>query len=316
LRKISTKSDGTAIANAFAGSMVNASADLNLDYEDDALYFGYTRKDNLAGTWTQGGVARLQTNDDTDPDRWTISTVIDGVGPVTASVARLQNNTFHSSWLYFGTGRYFYESLNASDDADSPRGLFGIKDPCMNTGNTLDARCTSSVSPSDLTLIGDNTVITDTVANGSGFAGWKIALDTVTPVSYDNGAAIAYRAERVITDPLATSSGSVFFTTYRPYGEDCSLGGKSFIWAARYNTGGFVGTTNLKGKALVQVSTASVEQLDLSTVFGNTPTARATLLHRGGRRSGAMEGVPPTAQGLSLISPPPPVNRVLHMKEH
>ncbi len=28
-----------------------------------------------------------------------------------------------------------------------------------------------------------------------------------------------------------------------------------------------------------------------------------------------MEGVPPTAQGLSLLVPPPPVKRILHMKE-
>jgi type IV pilus assembly protein PilY1 len=66
----------------------------------------------------------------------------------------------------------------------------------------------------------------------------------------------------------------------------------------------------MKGKALVQVSTASVEQLDLSTAFQGD-----AQLHKGGRRTGAIEGVPPTAQGLSLLSQPPPVKRIMHMME-
>jgi type IV pilus assembly protein PilY1 len=48
-----------------------------------------------------------------------------------------------------------------------------------------------------------------------------------------------------------------------------------------------------------------VEQIDLATAFTD----------KGGRRSGAIEGVPPTAQGLSLLSQPPPVKRILHMME-
>jgi len=97
----------------------------------------------------------------------------------------------------------------------------------------------------------------------------------------------------------------VFFTTYKPYGDECALGGKSFLWALRYNSGGAPSQAVMKGKALVQVSTASVEQLDLSTAFQE----------KGGRRTGAIEGVPPTAQGLSLLSQPPPVKRIMHMFE-
>jgi type IV pilus assembly protein PilY1 len=119
-----------------------------------------------------------------------------------------------------------------------------------------------------------------------------------------------FRAERVITDPLATTSGVVFFTTYKPYADECALGGKSFLWALRYNTGDAPSYAVMKGKALVQVSTASVEQIDLSKAF------RAEFGGgMGGRRTGAMEGVPPTAQGLSLLSQPPPVKRIMHMME-
>ena len=61
---------------------------------------------------------------------------------------------------------------------------------------------------------------------------------------------------------------------------------------------------DLRGRALMQVSTASVEQINLSTAFSGGQS-------RGGRRSFSLEGVPPMAQGLSLLSPPPPVKRVI-----
>jgi type IV pilus assembly protein PilY1 len=113
-----------------------------------------------------------------------------------------------------------------------------------------------------------------------------------------------YRAERVITDPLAVSTGLVFFTTYKPYNDVCAYGGKSFIWAVRYNTGGSAGAL-LKGVALLQVSTGSIEQVNLSTAFTG----------KGGRRTSALEGVPPIQQGLSLLTTPPPVKKILHIRE-
>jgi len=300
----------TGIPEAFGGSMFNSTADFDLDYQDDAVYIPYVRKNSSTGAWTQGGVGRLFTNEDPDPNNWEFRKVIDGIGPVSSAVARLQNNIFHSNWLFFGTGRYFYELPSNPDDPSTQRNLYGIKDPCFGPiSNTIDPSCITEVNPADLTNV-DSTTVSDLVANGSGFHGWSINLDTVVSIDYDGAGSRDYRAERVITDPLATTSGLVFFTTYRPYGDDCALGGKSFLWATRYNTGGAPTAAMLKGKALVQVSTASIEQLDLSTAFQGDAT-----LHRGGRRSFAMEGVPPTAQGLSLLSPPPPVKRLLHIRE-
>ena len=113
-----------------------------------------------------------------------------------------------------------------------------------------------------------------------------------------------FRTERVITDPLTTTSGLVFFTTLKPYDDICTSGGKTAIWGVKYDTGGGGGSL-LKGKALIQVSTGSIEQMDMATAF----------TEKGGRRTIAMEGVPPTAQGLSLISSPAAVNRILHIRE-
>jgi type IV pilus assembly protein PilY1 len=291
----------TGIPYAFAGSMINSTADVNLDYSDDALYVGYVKPSG--GTWNQGGVLRLLTKGSGTPSEWAVSTLIDDIGPVTSSLARLQNNILHTNWLFFGTGRYYFSAPSGSDDPYVQRRLYGVKDPCFTIVNTLTPTCTTTVDEADLASA-DTPPVTEPAR------GWFINLDTVTPIAYDNTAAKKYYAERVITDPLSLSTGAVFFTTYRPYGDDCAIGGRTFLWAVQYNTGG-APQFALRGRALMQVSTASVEQLDLSTAFsqGNA------MLNRGNRRSYSLEGVPPTAQGLSLLSPPPPVKRILHMIE-
>jgi type IV pilus assembly protein PilY1 len=320
----------TGIANAFAGSMINSVADFNLDYQDDAIYVGYVKRAGTSGsyTWTDGGVGRIVTKNVTPGSgAWTWSQVIDGIGPVTSSVARLQNRNFSTNWLFFGTGRYFFENPPSGtvttpevDDATGQRRLFGLREPCFTTSNTINSTCTTTVtfSTSDPTFPNVTDIAnvpTESTANGSAFKGWFIDLETSGNFSYDNTAARLFRSERVITDPLATVSGLVFFTTYKPYGDECALGGKSFLWALRYNTGNAPSSAVLKGKALVQVSTASVEQIDLSTAFRPASGEGAGGLHKDGRRTGAIEGVPPTAQGLSLLSQPPPVKRIMHMME-
>jgi len=299
--------------------MLNSTIDNDLNYQDDAVYIGYVKK---AGddTWTDGGVGRLMTKENLTPSNWAWSEVIDGIGPVTSSVTRLQNNKTHILWLFFGTGRYYYEIQTNVDDPTNQRRLFGIKEPCFTDTNTLDTNCTDTVGAlTDVSSI--SAVPSETTANATDFKGWYIILDASSPPTYTycdggKGSCVSpvtctgtcvprsYRAERVITDPLSTTSGLVFFTTYKPYNDVCAFGGKSFLWAVRYATGGAPGA-KLKGIALLQVSTGSIEQVNLSTAFTEA----------GGRKTSALEGVPPTAQGLSLLSQPPPVKRTIHMRE-
>ncbi len=315
----------TGIQNAFAGSMINSVADFNIDYQDDAIYVGYVKKQGSgsSATWTDGGVGRILTANATPTPpsgptgTWTWSRVIDGIGPVTSAVARLQNQNYGTNWLFFGTGRYFYENpatgTNTTPDIDDPTGqrtLFGVKDPCFIYGTINPTACvdTSSSSSVAFSSLTNATINTSPLSEGS--RGWYINLEGSGNYSYDAAAPRLFRSERVITDPLATTSGVVFFTTYKPYGDECALGGKSFLWALRYNTGDTPSSSVMKGKGLVQVSTASVEQIDLSKAF-KTEFGGGM----GGRRTGAIEGVPPTAQGLSLLSQPPPVKRIMHMME-
>ncbi len=311
----------TGITNAFAGSMINATHDVERKYEDNIVYVPYVRLDS--STWTQGGVGRLVTkmategtdtsatgNTPLNPGNWTWSKVIDGVGPVTSSVVRLQDPNKGQLWLYFGTGRYYYVESSGVDDPTGQRRIVGMKEPCYS--GVFDASCTTNyTSLSGLTNVTDVTVTTSSSFNpdAASFKGWYINLDPAGSYSYLEGNPASsvtsnYKAEREITDPLASTSGLVLFTTFKPYEDICSLGGKSFIWAVKYNSGGAPGAL-LKGKALIQVSTGAIEQIDMSTAFTDA----------GNRKSASMEGVSPFNQGLSLLGTPPPVKRVIHMRE-
>ncbi len=317
----------TLIPYAFAGSMLNATVDSDLDYQDDAVYIPYVKRAGAGPyTWTDGGVLRLLTNEDLNgndvsptgntalnPANWRFSKVMDGIGPVTSSVVRLQKKDAGKMWLYFGTGRYFYRSSSGTDDADGQRHLFGVREPCFVNGS-YDPVCLDSSTANDYTrTISELTSVdTTTTAGVSDDQGWYIALEPSGTHTYDennNGTtaddiAKGYNAERVITDPLASTTGVVFFTSYEPYNDPCSIGGKSFVWAVKYDNGAAAGSL-LQGTALIQVSTGSIEQMKLSDAFKS----------KGDRRTGALEGVPPTAQGLSLMTTPPPLKKILHVRE-
>jgi hypothetical protein len=336
-------------ANAFAGSLLNASHDSDTDYQDDVVYVPYVRQcgsldssGNCTDTTklTNGGVLRLRikdastVSDENDtalyPANWRLSSLIDDAGPMSSSIVRLQN-TNGELWTFFGSGRYYYEQGSTVDDPSNRRRIFGVKDPCF-TSTGWKASCTSSdtvssscgtTGLSSLLDVTDNPDATSADVTGSGHNGWCIWLDPeVNPDPAATGCTGGewgynesnsnppvyvcrdYKAEREITDPLSTTSGLVFFTTYKPYSDECSLGGKSFIWAVKYSSGGAPGAM-LKGVALLQVSTGSIEQLNMSSAFSEA----------GGRKSTQLEGVPPTAQGLSIMVGPPPVKRVIHMRE-
>ncbi len=163
----------SGIQNAFSGSLLGGKMDYNIDYQDDALYFGYTKKCTTtnsycsANTWTDGGVLRLATREDLEgsdtgatgstainPANWELSTVMSDIGPVTASIANLVlrsgTGKEKEGWLFFGTGRYFYRD----DDTTNQRTLFGILEPCvkedlsdpLRPGLAFHSNCTDSLS--------------------------------------------------------------------------------------------------------------------------------------------------------------------------
>ncbi|RJR14554.1 MAG: hypothetical protein C4581_13790 [Nitrospiraceae bacterium] len=280
----------TGITEAFAGSMINATNDPDLDYNDDVVYVPFVKRSGT-GVWEDGGVGRLFTKESQNPSDWVWNKVIDGAGPVTSSVQRLQHENKGQLWLYFGAGRY-YSTLDAgAGDLTKRWKIYGFKDPCFSSSGYDTTTCNTVYTPANLDNVTDIANVKsdpDDVEKG-----WYINLDT---------AGTGYGAERVITDPLATTLGIVFYTTYKPYSDICSYGGKTVLWAVKYATGG---APSSRGIALIQVSTGAIEQLNLEEA----------LTEHDGRSSAEMEGVPPTAQGLSILIPPPPIKRTLHIKE-
>ncbi|MDD5008668.1 MAG: PilC/PilY family type IV pilus protein [Syntrophorhabdaceae bacterium] len=295
------KTIDTGIAYAFGGSLYNSMLDVNRGdrfstnrYSDDVFYLGYTKKDTATGTWTKGGVLRVYTNKDLLPDNWTTSSVVEDIGPVTTTISKLQDRTRQNLWLYFGTGRFYYKNNFGTDidDADGQRTIYGVKEPCYTTYNTMNTSCFTPVNQSNLT---DQTS-SPQASLPSGSSGWFINLDATDAT---------YKAERVITDPLAIFSGVTFFTTFKPSSDPCELGGNTQIWAVNYSTGGAASSSALNGKAIFQVSTGEIKELSLGSVFSQKDSRRTT----------GMQGVPPRGQGLSVLIGPRPLKKILHIQE-
>ena len=305
----------SGIQYAFSGSMLDAPIDFDQNetssngfYSDDALYFGYVNsEDNVPDydnatdptKWNVGGVLRIFTKNSLDPDDWALSKVID-TGPVIAAVGKLQNYYDDKVMIFFGTGRYFYKITDEIDDKNSQRRLFGVKEPCYDA-NGVNFDCTTTVLLSDL---GDNT--DGTLTEEGAQNGWFINLDSCTDASGNevDCANAFYDTERNITDTLATPVGAVFFTTTKPTTDVCGFGGAAHLWGVKYDTGGEV-VSSLRGKAIMQVSTGSIEEIDLKTDF----------TERGGRRTTAIQGIPPTGAPPGILVPPEPLNRFIHIYE-
>jgi type IV pilus assembly protein PilY1 len=290
----------TGIANAFGGSLAGSVIDVDRgnpsslsNYSDDALYFGYTKKD--VSTWTKGGIVRVLVNGDTNPNNWGVSKLIDNTGPVTAAITKLQDRRNGKFWIYFGTGRYFYRLNDGTllDDPDSQQSFYGIQEPCYNGAlNTLTAGCATTV------VAGDLTAGTSSTLPSSSF-GWYINFP-----SPETG----YKAHRVLTQPVASYNGVVYFLTSSPSSDVCAIGGYTYLWAVNYNNGGPPSLSALSGMVLTQLSTGQIATPILKTSAGGSALNLA-----GGRAMAIGQGI--SGGGFSLLGPPKPIRKILHMKE-
>lgn len=295
----------TGIANAFGATLSSSSFDVDrgnptasgaTPYSDDVVYMGYTMKD--ATTWTKGGVVRLLTGNSTNPSSWTVSKVIDNIGPITTSLTKIQDRKNGKLWLFFGTGRYFYRIDNGAtiDDPDSQQAFYGVLEPCYMAGtNTLNAACTTSVSAGDLqNQTGSSSNLSPTAL------GWYINFPTP-----DTG----YKAHRVLAQPVASYNGVVYFLTSSPSTDVCSLGGYTYLWAVWYNNGGAPPVAALSGMVVTQLSTGQIATPILKKSDGSSALTQA-----GGKAMAVGQGVN-IGGGFSLLGPPKPIRKILHMKE-
>ena len=293
---------------AFGGTFSNSTIDVDKadatragNYSDDAIYLGYVRKgitgDTPAaaiGKFAKGGVLRILTKNDPTPSNWSIATVIDGVGPVSSSVTKLQDTYNKKLWLYFGTGRYYYKngSLIDEDYTGQNEAIYGIKDTCYTTLDTLDPDCSAAAVAES--ALKDQTNSTTALTNQPG---WKINLGVESS---------PFKAKRIYTNPTATGNGVVFFTSFKPSADACSYGGDTSIWAVNYSDAGSVGGKNLKGQAMLQLATGELKQVDLSNAFSNSLN-RETLSFKG----------PPSRDETQITSNAnhSPSKKILHVME-
>lgn len=340
----------TGVTNAFAGSLASSWVDTDRSnstspgfYSDDVVYIGYVQKDTTVtpNTWTKGGVLRLMTRESDEPasvtpaKQWVVRPLISGTGPVTTSVTKLQDRANNTMWVYWGTGRFYFKADDPS--TGTKQTLYGIKDPCYSTANrkmmlpiaggTLNdydqyctdaATTTTAISCSGLFsgLCDQSGVAGAPVATlPASIGGWFVNLDAANST---------YLAERVVTDSVASGAGAVFFTTFKPSADICKFGGDTFIWALNYASGGPPPDKAMEGKALIQVSTGAFKELSLKKAFDwqhpevpplVPPTAAEIQRYDQRRTMQPIPGVPPTAQGLSLITNPPAVKKFLHIRE-
>jgi type IV pilus assembly protein PilY1 len=306
---VTTVTPDPPINSAFAGSLQGGAIDADRwsrdkpgRYQDDALYTGFVKKRESDGTWSAGGVGRISmTSVDTPSDEnvrgiWKWSTVLDGIGPVTAGVARLQDRKSHRLWLYFGTGRYFFsqDDLASAGHTATRRAIYGVKEPCYHRSvlgvlpksneDGIDPACTDAISQP----LSDQT---DPASPdpAPGDPGWFIALDP--------GGTGTLGAERLVTNPTSSTGGAVFFPTFQPSLDLC-LFGDSYLWGVKYDTGKAMGA--LQGMALVQLSTGELHQ--------------STLSGMGGRRSDKMTGKPNPVK-LVTNSGLKPLKKIIHIQE-
>ncbi|HVN96329.1 MAG TPA: PilC/PilY family type IV pilus protein [Syntrophorhabdaceae bacterium] len=286
----------TGIGNAFGGSLGNASIDIERGlttgsgrYSDDVVYVGYTQKDTVAGTWTQGGVLRLMIKNDDNPANWTVNTLISGIGPVTRSITKLQDLTKKELWIYFGTGRLFFKYNDGLtiDDPDTVQSIYGIKDPCYDSASALPAFKSTCVAISK----GDLATPPSTSSYG-----WYINLNSSQSVTQSDGTIVNYKAERLLVDPLAAFNGVVYYVTFAPSLDVCSLGGETYLYTTTYNSG--AAPSGGTSKVMLQLSTGNIIQTDVGSNILRTDLG------------GGQAGGQPQIQIL-----PKPIKRILHIRE-
>ncbi|MEN6615662.1 MAG: hypothetical protein ABFD12_03835 [Syntrophorhabdus sp.] len=294
----------TGISNAFGGSLASGVQDIDrgdqtatgaTPYSDDVIYLGYTKKN--VSTWTLGGIARLVTNNSTDPGSWQTSILIDNIGPVTAAINKLHDRTNRKFWIYAGTGRYFYRLSNALDDPDTKQSFYGIMEPCYDV-TKRQFKFGGCPGPATLTKsdLADQTAGANTIIPTSKW-GWYI--DFPTP-------AAPYKAHRVLAQPAVSFNGVVYFLTSTPTSDICSFGGYTYVWAVWYATG-LAPPESALGMLITQLSTGRIAnplmKKDDMNVTGS-----------GGRAAqldvGLVIGPGPGLQAL-----PKPIRKILHMKE-
>lgn len=206
-------------ANSFITNIFGV--DWGMDYTVDRIYFGTCHEDgSLPGDWG-GKIYRILTNDDEDPNAWTLAEIFDMERPITGE-GSVATDDYNHLWLYFGSGRFFSDV----DEADMTYQRYvGIRE------DTTHATTVAG-------LYNVTNVWIDTAQQVHGAVGITAFSDLIDSVNAATGwwREFDEEGERVISTSLVFG-GAVLFSAFVPTGDICSYGGEGNLWALFYRTG-------------------------------------------------------------------------------
>lgn len=249
-----------SLNSAYGGRLFTEGITDNSTGNTIAVPFGVSNQTpNQNNDTFSGAVYMLLTNNSTDPNHWVFEKIMTTKNPITAKIVHM--SCFNQTYLYFGTGKYFFNGDNYNPN--QPDKLYGadITD-CLNGSN-----CNINAAQSS------NSACQELTSPGNGLNSWEITLDD----SNSNG----YLKERDISDPTVTGQNVVFFTTTEPTSNVCGFGGRTRVWGLNCATGaaaldnscpGYV-VNSVSGSLFLQTSTGAINQVNPNTTFtASNPT--------------------------------------------
>lgn len=246
---------------SFVSDLVTA--DYDLDYRADAVYFG-TVSGEFASGWG-GKLRRLVFADDADATNWDGDSVLIDLGsvsddssgsdgqPIVAapSIAQSRNYPTNDRWVYFGTGRFYNrKDVNTLFTADDDQAYYGIKEPVDSSG----AYTWGTVAYDDLLET------TNAVVYEDGFTVTGLSVDirgegTTTDFTFrdlelqmrnrDSSKGSIYAGWRFdLTGARERNLGQaailgdvLTFSSYMPATDACEIEGSGNLYAVYYTTG-------------------------------------------------------------------------------
>lgn len=226
------------LSNGFVGDP--AATDWNLDFIDDAVYFGTV--EGPAST-PSGRLKRISLDTISATSLWSttsVSTLINANQPF-VSAPLFANDTAGRHWVYAGTGRLFSTADNTSETQQT---FYGVKEPIDATG----ARTWGSITLSDLRDTTDIEVFPSGQISPSGLTDKAgAAVDTFNKLLADVATRDGWKIDFAAPGGGVPSSRNLsaatrfqnllFFTSYTPNDDLCSPEGTSALWALHYQTG-------------------------------------------------------------------------------
>lgn len=240
-----------------------------------------------------GNIWRFDINDTIAPsgrEATLLATVVDTSGIPQPISTRPELATVNSQpYVYVGTGKYLSSSSSNNDLTNNQKqSIYAIKDPLTSTAVT-DLR--NTLRQMTITNVGSGSSQTRTIActaQCSSDSGWYVDLPDPTS---GTGA-----SERVNID-MKLQLGTLVVASNVPTGDNCNIGGYSWLNYFDFATGNPVATTTIVGKRLSESLAVGLNIVRLpdgkTVVITTTSDAKQTT------NDAAFDTPPPTGKRVS-----------------